>query len=60
MENIQFIEPAILHDEMLRLRNERQMDFLECLTGMYRRWAADRQKTLNSLIYKFYSHVPVS
>ena len=23
-----------LHDEMLRLRNEKQMDFLESLTGM--------------------------
>ena len=26
--------PAALHDEMLRLRNEKQMDFLESLTGM--------------------------
>ena len=26
--------PAALHDEMLRLRQEEQMDFLECLTGM--------------------------
>ena len=23
-----------LHDEMLRLRKEKQMDFLECLSGM--------------------------
>ena len=29
-----YIEPAALHDEMLRLRNEKQMDFLESLTGM--------------------------
>ncbi len=34
MQEIQFIVPAALHDEMLRLRNEKQMDFLECLTGM--------------------------
>lgn len=31
---IKYIEPAVLHDEMLRLRQEEQMDFLECLTGM--------------------------
>ena len=31
---IRYIEPAALHDEMLRLRQEEQMDFLECLTGM--------------------------
>ena len=29
-----YIEPAALHDEMLRLRKEKQMDFLESLTGM--------------------------
>ncbi len=29
MQEIQFIAPAALHDEMLRLRNEKQMDFLE-------------------------------
>ena len=29
-----YINPAALHDEMLRLRQEEQMDFLECLTGM--------------------------
>ena len=28
MQEIQFIAPAALHDEMLRLRNEKQMDFL--------------------------------
>ena len=33
MEEIKYIEPAALHDEMLRLRNEKQMDFLESLTG---------------------------
>ena len=31
---IRYIEPAALHDEMLRLRKEEQMDFLECLSGM--------------------------
>ena len=34
MQEIQFIVPAALHDEMLRLRNEKQIDFLESLTGM--------------------------
>lgn len=34
MEQIQFIEPELLHSEMLRLRREKQMDFLESLTGM--------------------------
>lgn len=34
MQEIKYIEPAALHDEMLRLRNERKMDFLESLTGM--------------------------
>ena len=34
MQEIQFIAPAALHDEMLRLRNDKQMDFLESLTGM--------------------------
>ena len=34
MDNIRFIKPTDLHAEMLRLRQERQMDFLECLTGM--------------------------
>ena len=33
METI-YIAPAALHDEMVRLRNKRQMDFLESLTGM--------------------------
>ena len=28
---IKYINPAALHDEMLRLRQEEQMDFLECL-----------------------------
>lgn len=32
--DIKYIEPTALHDEMLRLRQEEQMDFLECLTGM--------------------------
>ncbi len=27
MQEIQFIAPVALHDEMLRLRNEKQMDF---------------------------------
>ena len=32
---IKYIEPSALHDEMLRLRKRRkQMDFLECLSGM--------------------------
>ncbi|CAK7040998.1 MAG: hypothetical protein BACD_02140 [Bacteroides rodentium] len=31
---IQYITPSALHDEMLRLRKEKQMDFLECLSGM--------------------------
>ena len=31
---IKYIEPSALHDEMLRLRKEEQMDFLECLSGM--------------------------
>ena len=30
---IKYIEPSALHDEMLRLRKEKQMDFLECLSG---------------------------
>ena len=34
MDNIRFIKPTDLHAEMLRLRQEQQMDFLECLTGM--------------------------
>lgn len=34
MQEIQFIQPAALYTEMVRLRNERQMDFLESLTGM--------------------------
>lgn len=34
MQEIQFIAPAALHDETLRLRNDKQMDFLESLTGM--------------------------
>lgn len=38
MEEIKYIEPAALHDEMLRLRNEKQMDFLESLTGMDWEW----------------------
>ena len=33
MQEIQFIAPAALHDEMLRLRNEKQMDFLESATS---------------------------
>ena len=31
---IKYIEPSVRHDEMLRLRKEKQMDFLECLSGM--------------------------
>ncbi|MDR0892721.1 MAG: NADH-quinone oxidoreductase subunit D [Mediterranea sp.] len=34
MMEIQYIAPETLHDEMLRLRNERKMDFLENLIGM--------------------------
>lgn len=34
MEEIKYIEPIALHEEMLRLRDERKMDFLESLTGM--------------------------
>lgn len=34
MEEIRYIEPAALRKEMLRLRNEEKMDFLESLTGM--------------------------
>ena len=29
MDNIRFIKPTDLHAEMLRLRQEQQMDFLE-------------------------------
>ncbi len=34
MENIIYIKPQDLHGEMSRLRKEKQMDFLESLTGM--------------------------
>jgi len=34
MEEIKYIEPSQLRDEMLRLRNEKKMDFLENLIGM--------------------------
>lgn len=34
MDNIRYIHPANLHNEMVRLRNEQKMDFLESLTGM--------------------------
>lgn len=34
MEETIYIKPQDLHKEMLRLRNEDQMDFLESLTGM--------------------------
>ncbi|MEG1563161.1 MAG: NADH-quinone oxidoreductase subunit C [Bacteroides sp.] len=34
MNQIPYIEPAALHLEMQRLRQEHQMDFLESLTGM--------------------------
>ena len=34
MEEMQYIEPSAFHAEMLRLRTEEQMDFLESLTGM--------------------------
>ena len=34
MEEIQFIEPGALHEEMKRFRMERKMDFHESLTGM--------------------------
>ena len=48
MQEIQFIAPVALHDEMLRLRNEKQMDFLESLTGMD--WgAADEKDTPEKL-----------
>lgn len=33
-QEILFIPPEVLHSEMLRLRREKQMDFLESLTGM--------------------------
>ena len=33
-EKTLYIKPQQLHDEMLRLRNEKKMDFLESLTGM--------------------------
>ncbi len=33
-EKTLYIEPRQLHDEMLRLKNEQKMDFLESLTGM--------------------------
>ena len=33
-EKTLYIEPGQLHDEMLRLKNEQKMDFLESLTGM--------------------------
>mgnify|MGYP000774915366 CR=1 FL=1 len=29
---IKYIEPSVLHDEMLRLRKEKQMDFLESVS----------------------------
>ena len=32
MNEIHYIAPEELYDEMLRLRNDRQMDFLESLT----------------------------
>lgn len=34
MEEMQYIEPSAFHAEMLRLRTEEQMDFLESLTGI--------------------------
>lgn len=34
MQEIRYIEPAALHAEMTRLRNEQKMDFLESLAGM--------------------------
>ena len=51
MQEIQFIVPAALHDEMLRLRNEKQMDFLESLTGMD--WGVADEKThrRNSVVW---------
>ena len=33
-EKTLYIESGQLHDEMLRLKNEQKMDFLESLTGM--------------------------
>ena len=45
MQEIQFIAPAALHDEMLRLRNEKQMDFLESLTGMD--WGVADEKVIS-------------
>ena len=41
-----YIEPAALHEEMRRLRNEKQMDFLESLTGM-EIFASGKRKLLN-------------
>lgn len=34
MEETKYIQPQDLYGEMLRLKEERQMDFLESLTGM--------------------------
>lgn len=34
MEDIRYIEPEALHEEMLHLRNEKKMDFLRSLIGM--------------------------
>ena len=48
MQEIQFIVPAALHDEMLRLRNEKQMDFLESLTGMD--WGVADEKDRKSVV----------
>lgn len=45
MQEIQFIVPAALHDEMLRLRNEKQIDFLESLTGMDWGVADEKRRT---------------
>ena len=34
-EKTLYIEPRQLHDEMLRLKNEQKMDFLESLTDRH-------------------------
>ena len=51
MEEFKYIKPQDLHDEMLRLRQQEQMDFLESLTGMD--WGTpdetDTEETLRGL-----------
>ncbi len=57
MQEIQFIVPAALHDEMLRLRNEKQMDFLESLTGMDWGVADEKDARRNSVVWAFVYHL---